>query len=366
MEEQRKVEARPPVLIDGLVRILIPPAARESVIGDLWERYRSPGRYLADALRVLPFVLASRVRRTSNIAALALIGFMLFGCLGGFVMNAPVNEVPRWARAAIPALAALFGLVLRDAYRADEGHSIRSVLLDLVVISGFALAAEAVLFALHLFANASADWVLTPQRGVFGFVALPCVFLVRFGLGADPDPRLKAAKGSIEAGDLARAYAVFRKRARWRNGLEIFAGLVLVAISANVLPTVQDVTVFAIGVIWNAGHLLYLGYIATQGAIARLPESLGFAEVQMHYARELGRQRSLRRYIWWWYLVPMFAGIVVRTIMPGIVGTELVTILAGMSAVILLALLLDQLTRDRLRIFDSNLTLLREMRERIA
>ena len=51
MDRRPTMEARPPVLIDAIVRTLIPPACREHVVGDLWERYRSPAQFTLDAAR---------------------------------------------------------------------------------------------------------------------------------------------------------------------------------------------------------------------------------------------------------------------------------------------------------------------------
>src|SRR5688500_1923195 len=61
-----KMESRPPEVIERLVGLLIPPACREHVLGDLSERYSSPGQYVLDAMRAVPFVLASQVRRSSH------------------------------------------------------------------------------------------------------------------------------------------------------------------------------------------------------------------------------------------------------------------------------------------------------------
>jgi hypothetical protein len=36
--EAAKMKGRPPASIDALVRWLTPPAMREAVVGDLWER----------------------------------------------------------------------------------------------------------------------------------------------------------------------------------------------------------------------------------------------------------------------------------------------------------------------------------------
>ena len=49
-----------------ILGILIPPACREEVLGDLYERYRSPLRYAWDAICIVPLVILSRIRRTSD------------------------------------------------------------------------------------------------------------------------------------------------------------------------------------------------------------------------------------------------------------------------------------------------------------
>jgi len=50
---------------EAIVAIFVPPACREEVLGDLHERYRSPGQYAMDAVRTVPFVVYSRILRTS-------------------------------------------------------------------------------------------------------------------------------------------------------------------------------------------------------------------------------------------------------------------------------------------------------------
>ena len=77
METEPCVEARPPALIESAVGLIVPPAAREHVLGDLFERYASPGLYVLEAARTLPFVLASQSRRTSHFVAWPMIALML-------------------------------------------------------------------------------------------------------------------------------------------------------------------------------------------------------------------------------------------------------------------------------------------------
>jgi hypothetical protein len=56
----------PPKLMEAVVGLLLPLASREHVLGDLHERYTSPLHYLGDAIRTVPLVIASRIRRTTD------------------------------------------------------------------------------------------------------------------------------------------------------------------------------------------------------------------------------------------------------------------------------------------------------------
>ena len=107
MDRRPTVETRPPVLIDTIVRLSIPVPCREHVIGDLWERYRSPGTFLIDAIRTVPFIVASQIRRTSTIGALLMQAFLL---VVGFAVGAGNLVSP-----IVPVTAALARF--RDAGR---------------------------------------------------------------------------------------------------------------------------------------------------------------------------------------------------------------------------------------------------------
>ena len=111
----RKVEARPPKVIERVVQLLMPPASREHVLGDLSERYVSPRQYLVDALRTLPFVLVSRVRRTCNPPLDTAVVVML--CFWAVIWESGEHV---WLAAGIPTFVAISVLILRGAYRANH------------------------------------------------------------------------------------------------------------------------------------------------------------------------------------------------------------------------------------------------------
>ena len=108
------METGPPTLIEAIVGRLIPPASREHVLGDLRERCRSTPQFLGDAIRTLPFVVASQLRRASDRLLILMQGYTLFLVFRPQrFSSATFDQI--WGL-ALPIAAALLMLALRDAY----------------------------------------------------------------------------------------------------------------------------------------------------------------------------------------------------------------------------------------------------------
>jgi len=109
----------PPRSLETLVGIFIPPACREEVLGDLHERYTGLVLYLGDVLSTVPFVILSRIRRTTDFQVLLMEAFLLYLSFWGAARlgdTAFLNDRFGLLRLAIPAAATLLGLMLEDAY----------------------------------------------------------------------------------------------------------------------------------------------------------------------------------------------------------------------------------------------------------
>lgn len=169
------MEAGPPNLVETIVGLLIPPASREHVLGDLRERYISTPQYIGDAMRVVPAVIVSRVRRTSDWLLVALQAYTLF--LVFRPQRFAYSMAPN-LRLVLPIAAALIALALRDAYANPERPSPRdtddafnTALKQSLGAAVLAMAAACVPQALLSFFNVGAAWRL-PQSafvtGVFG------------------------------------------------------------------------------------------------------------------------------------------------------------------------------------------------------
>ena len=121
-----KVESGPPKVVEILLSIVLPPACRESVLGDLHERYRSTPQYAWDAVSSVPLVIVSRIKRTTDAGLLvleALVLYLAFVTSGRFADDAQFLYQPNaYLRLAVPVLAALLALVLLDAYASNQNR----------------------------------------------------------------------------------------------------------------------------------------------------------------------------------------------------------------------------------------------------
>jgi hypothetical protein len=102
-----------------VVGTLLPPACREEVLGDLHERYMSPEQYFFDAIRTVPLVILSRIRRTADPQVLLMHGFALYVSFAGaawFADRAFLDSERGLLCLAIPVVMVMFGILPEDAY----------------------------------------------------------------------------------------------------------------------------------------------------------------------------------------------------------------------------------------------------------
>lgn len=133
-------------MIEKGIGIFIPPACREEVLGDLRERNDGVQLFLYDALRTVPFVILSRVRRTTDSVVLLMEAFC---CYVSYLAAAWVFSPSMIAKRegllllAIPCGIALVVLMLADAYANPRK---KSQLRPVLAVS----LAFAAVFAIHL------------------------------------------------------------------------------------------------------------------------------------------------------------------------------------------------------------------------
>jgi len=294
MDRRPTLEARPPVLIDAVVRVLIPPACREHVVGDLWERYRAPGQFVLDAVRTIPFVLASQIRRTSTVAGVVIHAFLLFVSLGS------------GARRLWPAVAALSGtllaFMLRDAYRCGLSISAKQVGVD-VMFGAVGLIASQAIVALVIPGQLLPLRAYAACLGGFGIV-----FLLRLqnpNLGTVPQHALTSTPATREV--LVSEIRLFERMSR--RGYRIEAGVGVALAGFFIVPIVNAPNVvMRIGWVLGAAYALYVAVVVTRSQSPAMPDDLEFSAALAHYRGELERRQRQIQTLWRWYLLPIAPG----------------------------------------------------------
>ena len=122
-------------MIEKIVGILIPPACREEVLGDLRERNAGAQLFLYDALRTVPFAIASRIQRTTDSVVLLMEAFCCYVSFLSVAFVAEPSMITKQEgllRLAIPCAIALTVLVIADAYANPRK---KSVLRPFVAVS---------------------------------------------------------------------------------------------------------------------------------------------------------------------------------------------------------------------------------------
>ncbi len=303
----------PPPRLEKIVLALIPPLAREAVAGDLCETYRSPRQYGIEALRTVPFVIASQMRRNLNLPALALkvaLAWMLVG-------NAALWLLP--------------ALMLADAYqpaaRPDAHHAIRQTMI---------LGLAAMIFVQALSMNVSVMLRMGLSRPnwlalyLFGMVVPALLCLLRTGVILHNDRH--TLPGAMTQETLAEIHGAFLRRARWHNILE---GAALVAAAAMALLWLGAPAAAALTTL----YLLTAIYLLLRGTPRALPggdQRTGLA----HYAHALARQRKLRHFLWWLWSAPLLMALAAQ-----LQATPLVAAVSR-AGLILLCFLLAVINRE--------------------
>jgi hypothetical protein len=323
----RKMETRPPALVERLVRLLVPPIEREHVMGDLSERFVSTRQYLFDALGVVPYVVASRIRRTTHIVGIAFLALIFW--VGFFQGPAQTH----WIVATIPTAVAIVALLLRGAYRVPRVVTPRDAAVEIAIYAGAVGLTEALLalFAPHLLLGKAALTVGFP---------LSCVLMFFMRLQAGGQPLTPAAARSISMDELRLEVQTFQATGLRSVRIEIGA-CIAVALMFSVMAIAAPSVVTKIGLMMIVGAALFVGGFLYRLIRRRvpLPPDADFAQGIEFYRAGLLMAQKLSRTYAFWYVLPLCLGPLVIVIgealqkgdpRHGVVGVAFIAAFAGL------------------------------------
>jgi hypothetical protein len=268
-------------------------------LGDLSERCASPREYLRDALRTLPFVIASRLRRSTKPLYLLMMGMFFWWAI--FYGNYQAH----WQAATIPTVLILAVLALRDAWRAQTLQRLaRTVAIDIALVAAVVLSSQAVLWF------AAPALVLNRAALVIGLpLGLVILYFLRLqsptGISLTPGFVRQLTLGQIR-GEIAAREGVYRRAV----AIEMGACVVVVAVFAAFLLWAPAPTIGRIGFGLTVLGALFVGaFLWRYGRVRPIPADLDFGATVQRYRNQLEQHRRLCRSYLWWYIVPLAIGI---------------------------------------------------------
>jgi hypothetical protein len=262
---------------EKLAELLIPPGARESVMGDLRESCASEKELLREALRIAPYVIFSQMRRNLNLPVLVLQAGLLF-----------------WSMAPFLAAGILPLLLLHGAWAPLTRPSHRRALRDAVLVSF----AGVLLFLLLplCWPDARAGRFIGAAFFMLGAPLSLFLCIVRTGLILDGDRRDRWLGSRLSMAEMMLMWRDHRRRIMRRNRLEAM----LLALAAVWLPHLAVArpaqtllaAMFAVAALW-----LVLD-------VPRREAGQDFVSLRAAYSRSLLHQQSLRGFLWWLWVAP--------------------------------------------------------------
>ncbi len=293
-----KMEPGPPKVIEAIVGFFIPPACREHVLGDLAERYKSPPEYVWDALKVVPLVIASRIRRTANARLLLAQACALYvaflAAAARFIDLAFVTESSGLMRLAIPTAAALAALILRDAY-ASPTHVRRSG------PAWDALIAVAIAFLSQVLLRIAAPEMALPLRVTIVGGGLSLLLISAIRLAFEPvrhtfDDMETAGGPPNPSDDISRRSQELQRNTRRKNAVFVLGASLVAAMGCRAVADPATIDRAS-----GALMLLSAAYVMFRVFRKRVPRGQSLEA----YKAQLQQQRDALQNVWSWYGGPM-------------------------------------------------------------
>ena len=321
----------PPAMTERVVQFLIPPPAREAVVGDLREIYRTPHQYRIEAARTVPLVIASCALRAANLPLLALQGGLIFYCLEGLSAHLlPLDQL----RTGFATALALMAVIVRDTYRQSGRPSTHRAIIEAIAIASFMILFCPEAFSLKQAPVGTPDFMLEFQFVTMLPLAIPAFGLLRTVLIIGGDRDLDIFGDDTDA--IARTYRRFVRRTRYCHLAEA-AALVAFAAAMRVSLHLN---------LWLAGLCVLAAFFLLSLSRARPIESEDTPALRAAYRRQLLQQQQLRRFLWWLWAAPILVLIYQQLIQAGLSSNRAVLVTLGSATTILICFLIGAVNRE--------------------
>jgi len=323
----------PPRIVEGAVQLLIPPAARETVVGDLREIYRGPSQYTIEALRTVPLVILSCAVRAVNLPLLLLQGALIFSCLEGLsehLLRLSQTQI------GLTMAVALMAIILRDTYQQAGRPTVSRSIIEAIAIAFFMVVFCPEAFGLREAPMGTSDFQLDLQLLTMLPLAIPVLGILRTLLIIYGDRDLEDFADNSDDAALARHYRAFMHHLQLFHLAEAL-GLLFFAAAMQIFLHLSP---------WLLGFYTLVAIFLL--AISRA--DTGAAEnahaLRIEYRHQFHRRQQLRRFLSWLWAAPVLIVLYEQLIRTGFTTHRAVLLTMGSAAVIVICFLVSAINRE--------------------
>jgi hypothetical protein len=323
----------PPLIVEEVVQLLIPPAARETVVGDLREIYCSPSQYAVEALRTVPLVILSCAVRSMNLPLLALQGTLIFFCLEGLGDHLlHLNQM----QIGLGTAAALMAILLRDTYQQAGRPTVRRSIIEAIMIAFFMVVFCPEAFGLKEAPVGTPDFLLELQLVTVLPLAIPALGILRTLLIIHGDRDLDDFADSASDEALTRHFSSFLRYLRLCYLAEALALLVF----AIVIQALLNIGPWLLALYTLVAVFLLNLSRASPGGIDDA------SALRTEYRRQFHQRQQLRRFLSWLWAAPVLIALYEQLIRTGLSTHRAVLVTMGSVAVISICFLVSAINRE--------------------
>ena len=236
--------------LEILFRLLLPPASREHVLGDLHEKCKSPWRYFVEAVSVLGPVIVSRIRRTTDLQVFlmeAMAVYLSFSAAALWLgQKAFLYDQAGFLRLAISTAVTVAGLLLCNAY-SDPGKQFSLIKPILQSAGSLALSflGQAAIF--DTCASLAVPFGIMLYCGCISFVLVSTLRMLFSSVFCDRSRvTLPSEVRALQKPNLIPERAVVQQLEEWISNVQIPHKLNI----ANILPVALLAAVLLVATIW--------------------------------------------------------------------------------------------------------------------
>ena len=292
--------------LEWCVVAFIPPAARETVAGDLFEQYRSPIQYLVSALRTLPFVIMSQIRRQSNVPVLIIQALTIAACITSLMLS--LRQHVEATNIGLIAGTIMLVIVISEVYGGTQPVSEKRAVFEAIIFAVTVLAYAYAVLIIRLHGDRLHDRVLS--WSLFSWLILPFGMPILCALRAWTVLRRSDGEqwvsDDLSRDELARHYEGLLARARACN-LRDFALLILTGILSALIFWQARLKLDQFGSMLAAAYAVTPLYLLFQNRTRPMTASRDFLSLREAIQREIVRQHQLKAFVGWLWPVPVLA-----------------------------------------------------------